>query len=281
MGRRPDELARALLSVADQQDVKTDIIVVGNGWDPVDLPYGVKGLHLVENVGIPAGRNAGVHHVTGEFLLFLDDDSWFPHRDFLITTARRLRADAGLGMIQPRIVDPARRGEEPTRWIPRIRKGDPRHSSPVFSVLETAVVIPRTLFGLTGGWPGSFFYAHEGIELAWRVWDEGFRVEYHGDLEVAHPVVESTRHEDFYYFNARNRVWLARRCLVWPLSWIYVGSWTAVQVLRARELRPLRVWVRGWLDGWRQSPWNDEAPPKHLRWVTVVRMARYGRPPVV
>lgn len=281
MGTRPEELARALGSVNAQKGVVTDVVVVGNGWDPVDLPEGVTGVHLQENAGIPAGRNAGVPHVAGDFLLFLDDDSWLIGQDFLWQSSERLSVAGAPGMIQPRIVDPVRPGEEPRRWIPRMHKGDPTRSSTVFSVLETAVVLPRPVFDRTGGWPDDFFYAHEGIELAWRVWDQGLRVEYHGDLQVGHPVVEPTRHEQYYYFNARNRVWLARRCLAWPLSWIYVGNWTAIQFIRTRDVKSLRTWMRGWRDGWRNTPWKKRGGVKHLPWRTVVRMARHGRLPIV
>ena len=42
MGKRPDDLARGLQSLLDQQGVDLDIVVVGNGWQPVDLPAGIK-----------------------------------------------------------------------------------------------------------------------------------------------------------------------------------------------------------------------------------------------
>ncbi|MDH3959282.1 MAG: glycosyltransferase family 2 protein, partial [Actinomycetota bacterium] len=42
MGQRPADLRRALDSVLAQQGVTTDIVVVGNGWVPVDLPDGVR-----------------------------------------------------------------------------------------------------------------------------------------------------------------------------------------------------------------------------------------------
>ena len=63
MGQRPAELARALRSLRRQKDVNVNIAVVGNGWQPVGLPDGVKGVKLEENLGIPAGRNAGVEYV--------------------------------------------------------------------------------------------------------------------------------------------------------------------------------------------------------------------------
>lgn len=281
MGRRPVELRRAIDSVLMQEDVETDIVVVGNGWDPEGLPQGVKSRFLPVNVGIPAGRNAGVPDVTGEFIFFLDDDCALLDPGHLRECANRFHADPALGLIQPRMVDPDRPGEEPGRWIPRLRKGDPRRSSAAFSVMEAAVVLPRGVFEAAGGWPAPFFYAHEGIELAWRVWDQGFRAEYHGDLRAAHPVVKPTRHAEYYFLNARNRVWLARRCLHWPLSWAYVGTWTLVQLLRERDGRALRTWFSGWRAGWRQSPWGDGPRAPKLRWRTMWAMTRSGRLPVV
>lgn len=281
MGRRPRELQAAVVSLLRQQDVDVDVVVVGNGWAPEDLPAGIRTLHLPENVGIPAGRNAGVPLVAGDLLLFLDDDCRLLSPRFLAECADRLGRDQSLGLIQPRITDPDRPGDEPRRWIPRLRKGDPGTSSEIFSVLEAAVVLPRAVFVRAGGWPSEFFYAHEGIELAWRVWDQGLRVEYHGDLEVAHPVVEPTRHSEYYFLNARNRVWLARRCLPWPISWAYVAAWTGVQILRSRDAASLRTWLRGWAAGWTKRPWAERQKPPKLSWHTVARMTKHGRPPVI
>ena len=143
---------------------------------------------------------------------------------------------------------------------------------------EGAVVVRRTVFDRTGGWPEPFFYAHEGIELAWRVWDAGAVVRYAGDLAVEHPLTVTTRHLDFYRLNARNRVWLAKRNLPWVLGVPYVLTWTALQVVRSvRSPATLLPWFRGWIEGWRA----DAGPRRPLRWSTVVLMARHGRPPVV
>ena len=81
-------------------------MVVGNGWQPVDLPAGVRGARAAGNVGIPAGRNAGVPLVSGELLFFLDDDARLPTDDVLSRMAGQFAADPELGLIQPRVVDP-------------------------------------------------------------------------------------------------------------------------------------------------------------------------------
>jgi GT2 family glycosyltransferase len=281
MGRRPDELARGIRSVLDQRGVNVDVVCVGNGWDPATaeppLPPRVRTLHLPENLGIPAGRNRGVPEVAGDVLFFLDDDAFLPSPDFLRDGCRLLADRPELGLVQPRVVDPTGL-ESPRRWIPRIRKGDPAHSSDVFSCWEGAVLMPRAVFDATGGWADPFFYAHEGIELAWRVWETGHRAWYAGDLEAAHPVIDPARHSYYYRLNARNRVWLARRNLPALLVPFYVGSWTAIQVLRwARNPAALRAWFGGWRAGWREHP-GERRP---MRWRTVWRMTLAGRPPVV
>ena len=70
MGQRPTDLARGINSLLIQEGVDVNIVVVGNGWTPVDLPAGVKGLALATNQGIPAGRNAGAAEVSGEYIFF-------------------------------------------------------------------------------------------------------------------------------------------------------------------------------------------------------------------
>ena len=284
MGDRPRELQRAFASLECQQGVDIDVAVVGNGWDPATKPGGLPAdftaVHLEENLGIPAGRNAGVPHVRGEFILFLDDDSWLPDTDFLSEAAARFRKYPDMGMLMPRIADPEDL-ESPRRWIPRLNKRTARDSSNIFHVGETCLLLPRSVFEATRGWAGGFWYAHEGIELAWRVWDTGHRVWYAGDLRVCHPVVDPRRHGEFYRLNARNRVWLARRNLRWPFSWLYVGSWTLINLVRLRNDRAsLRQHLAGLFSGYRSSPWYQQPRPK-LSWRTHLRMTLAGRPPII
>ena len=78
------------------------------------------------------------------------------------------------------------------------------------------------------------------IDLAWRVWDGGFHVRYDGSIEVHHPAIQPTRHAEFYRFQARNRVWLARRNLPVPVGAAYLAAWAAVSGLRLRSKESLR-----------------------------------------
>jgi GT2 family glycosyltransferase len=276
MGTRPDDLRRGLESLLAQHCVGLDIVVVGNGWQPVDLPDGVRALALPENVGIPAGRNAGVPVVSGDLLFFLDDDASLPDPYFLRSVAERFAADRTLGLIQPRVVDPTGLAA-PRRWVPRLRVGDPAEPGPATALWEGAVAIRRSLFESTGGWPEEFFYAHEGIDLVWRVWDEGFTAWYAADLIANHPVIDPARHDVYYRLNARNRVWLARRNLPLVLEPVYVGTWVGMTLLRIHDKEALRSWFAGLREGVEQKP----AGRRPMKWRTVWAMTRAGRPPVI
>jgi GT2 family glycosyltransferase len=276
MGTRPEDLDRGLASLTAQRGVVTDIVVVGNGWQPVALPNGVRGHALAENVGIPAGRNAGVPEVRGDLLFFLDDDAWLGEPDTLARFADLFAARADVGLIQPRVVDPSGR-PAPGRWVPRLRTGNPADPGPATSLWEGAVAIRRELFEQVGGWPGLFFYAHEGIELCWRVWDAGYIPWYAGNITVNHPVIDPRRHAEFWHMNARNRVLLARRNLPAPLRPLYTGSWALITGLRVRDRAARRAWWEGFREGWRMEP-GDRHP---MSWATVLAMTRAGRPPVI
>ena len=276
MGRRPAELAAGIASLLAQDGVDLDIVVVGNGWEPVGIPDGVRTLGLAENLGIPAGRNAGVPHVAGELLFFLDDDASLPDPGFLLTVAERFAAHPRLGLIQPRVVDPS--GEaSPGRWVPRLRVGDPAEPGPATSLWEGAVAMRRNVFEAIDGWPAPFFYAHEGIEVVWRTWDEGYVAWYAGDLAVNHPVIDPARHDVYYRLNARNRVWLARRNLPLVLEPLYVGTWIALTLVRKRNRAALRAWFGGLAEGIRVNPGGR----RRMRWHAVWAMTRAGRPPVI
>lgn len=274
-GARPAALERAVASLLAQRGVDLTVVVVGNAWPPTGLPAGIRALALPANVGIPAGRNAGVPLVGGELLLFLDDDARIADPGALARIAALFTAHPDLGMVQPRVCDPA--GLPPMRrWVPRLRVGDPGRSSDVCAVWEGCVVVRRSLFDRVGGWPGDFFYAHEGIDLTWKVWDAGFRARYLGDVVVEHPAGGLDRHPYRHRLGARNRAWLARRHLPVPLAVAYLTSWFVLSAVRGRSAQVWQV-VLGYRDGL-TGPGGER---RAIRWRTVWRMTRAGRPPVI
>lgn len=276
-GTRPAELATALESLQGQRGVDPEIVVVGNGWTPTGLPDGVRALALAEDRGIPAGRNAGVGAVGGELLFFLDDDARLAEADTLTRLGERFAAEPALGLVQLR-VRASDGGRAPRDWVPRLRVGDPARSSDVCAVWEGAVAMPRDVFAHVGGWPAPFRFAHEGVDLAWRVMDAGLRVAYAGDLEALHPSYVPAAHGYSAYHGARNRVWIARRYLPGALGVLYVASFAARTAPLLWRGGRLRAALRGYRDGLRGP---GSGPRQRLRARTLWRMTRAGRPPVI
>ncbi|WP_028709206.1 glycosyltransferase family 2 protein [Propionicicella superfundia] len=276
MGNRPDELATALATLRDQARVDVDCVVVGNGWEPEGLPAWVRTVHLPENVGIPEGRNVGAREARGEYVFFYDDDASLPTSDVLARMAAVLAADPAVAVVQPRGADPYGR-PTPRRWVPRLRVGPDARGGEAAVFWEALCMIRRTAFDEVGGWPGHFFYGHEGVDIAMRLLDAGWRIRYEPSVVVHHPATAATRHAVFYRMNARNRVWVARRNLPAPLIPLYLGVWTLATVVRVRRPGPLAVWFRGFVEGWR----TDAGERRPMSWRTAWRMTRLGRPPIV
>jgi GT2 family glycosyltransferase len=285
MGNRPIELERSVASALAQEHVEVEVVLVGNGVDP--LPPGlpdsspladkrVRLVQLLANVGIPSGRNRGVEASTGELILFLDDDGWYRSTRLGVYLRDRFAADPELGIISFRVRDPEG-GAGERRHVPRLRAGDPERSSEVTTFLGGACAMRRAAFDAAGGLPERFFYAHEETDLAWQALNAGFRIEYDAAAVMYHPAVLPTRHEMFYRYNARNRVWLAKRNLPWALAFTYVGVWLTLTVLRERRPTALRPWLKGFAEGWR----NPAGARRPIKWRTVWRMTRIGRPPII
>ena len=212
--------------------------------------------------------------VRGELLFFLDDDARLASPDALARVAARLTPDVGLLQLR---VAPLDRRRPPRDWVPRLRVGDPARSSDVTAVWEGAVAMPRAVFEQVGGWPAEFRFAHEGVDLAWRVLDTGYRVLYAGDIAALHPAYATAPHDYSAYYGARNRVWLARRHLPLPLAVLYVAR------LRRRTLPLCPVALADGAGGAR-------LPRRPARAVRAAQAAsredpvaddRAGRPPIV
>ncbi|MEW2548255.1 glycosyltransferase family 2 protein [Streptomyces sp. NPDC047002] len=276
MNDRPEEFPRALSSLLGQRGVALDTVVVGNGCEPAGVPDGVRTVALPENIGIPAGRNVGADEVKGDYLIFFDNDAVLPDDDALARLAERLERDPGLAYVQPRIVDPDT-GATARRWVPRLRASDPARPGVVTVMAEGVVLVRRAAFDAAGGWPGHFFLFHEGVDLAWRMWDLGYTGRYAPDVVVHHPATDPARHDAFYRLAARNRVWLARRNLPRVLIPLNLAAWAALTLARVRGRHALRVSAAGVREGLRGG--HGERRP--MRWRTVLRLTRAGRPPVL
>ncbi|WP_248496889.1 glycosyltransferase [Streptomyces sp. PLM4] len=281
MGNRPEELRALIDSVAKQDGDPVQIAVVGNGSPVPEVPEGVRTTELPENLGIPGGRNVGIEMFGPagrevDILLFLDDDGLLARTDTAELCREAFTADPELGIVSFRIADPDT-GETQRRHVPRLRASDPMRSSRVTTFLGGANAVRTRVFADAGLLPADFFYAHEETDLAWRALNAGWQIDYRSDMVLYHPTTTPSRHAVYHRMVARNRVWLARRNLPLPLVPVYLGVWLLLTLLRRPSGAALKAWFGGFKEGWTSSA----GPRRPMKWRTVWRLTRLGRPPVI
>lgn len=299
MGTRPRELEALLASVAKQDVAAERVVLVGNATSLDDVATDllsmagavgapdrttpgaprVTKVPLVENLGCPGGRNVGLERLceSGEVdvVVELDDDGLLIADDVFREVRRLFAQDPGLGIVGFRVADEQGRTER--RWVPRLRAGDPMRGGPVTAFLGGGHAFSVPMLRQIGLWPGEFFFGHEETDLAWRALDGGWDIHYEPGLVLQHPRTSPARHAVYYRNTARNRVWLARRRLPAPLIPVYLGVWITLAMVRMRSLTGLKAWWGGFAEGVR-TPAGERAP---MRWRTVWRMTRLGRPPIL
>ncbi|MEV3946270.1 glycosyltransferase [Streptomyces halstedii] len=288
MGDRPRQVEALLASVAMQDVRPARVVVVGNGTrlpdysafpGLSDLAGGVTTIELDENLGCPGGRNEALAALAAlgdvDVVIELDDDGLLVDASVFRTVQELYAADPRLGIVGFRIAD--ERGETQRRHVPRLRAGDPMRRGPVTAFLGGGHALSMRMLAQTGPWPAEFFFTHEETDLSWRALDAGWTILYEPALLLQHPKTSPARHAVYYRMTARNRVWLARRNLPLPLVPAYLGVWILLTVARTRSAPGLRAWASGFAEGVR-TPCGVRAP---MRWRTVWRMTRLGRPPLV
>ncbi|MFE9043770.1 glycosyltransferase family 2 protein [Streptomyces sp. NPDC007818] len=280
MGTRPAELGALLDSVAKQDEPAARIVVVGNGTGSLPaLPDGVTGVELPENRGVTGGRNVAIDTLRSfgdvDVLVDLDDDGLLVDTDVFRRLADLYEAEPKLGVVSFRIADET--GETQRRHVPRLGAKDPMRGGEVTTFLGGGHGLSMPMLDRIGGWPEDFFFTHEETDLAWRALDAGWRIRYAPELLLQHPKTSPARHDVYYRMTARNRVWLAKRNLPAPLVPLYLVVWVLLTVARTRSVRGLRSWFAGFAEGLRAP-----AGPRHpMRWSTVLRMTKLGRPPII
>ncbi|WP_392964607.1 glycosyltransferase family 2 protein [Streptomyces sp. LN245] len=285
MGNRPVEVDALLTSVAKQDVAPTRIVIVGNGCplpefaERLGLPGEVTTVELDDNLGCPGGRNVGLSRLREfgdvDVVVELDDDGLLVDGDVLRKVRDLYAARPRLGIVGFRIAD--EHGETQRRHVPRVGAKDPMRGGPVTGFLGGGHALSMPMLAETGDWPAEFFFAHEETDLAWRAIDAGWTVLYEPGLLLQHPKTSPARHAIYYRVTARNRVWLTRRRLPLALIPVHLGIWIVLTLLRTRSVGGLRAWFGGFAEGLRRS--GGERRP--MRWRTVWRLTRLGRPPVI
>jgi glucosyl-dolichyl phosphate glucuronosyltransferase len=209
--RRPDALARALASLADQDDPGLDweLLVVDN-----DAPPGAGSVVHALTPTIPASvtllrepkrgaayaRNTGIEAAKGDVVAFIDDDvaaasGWLRALTAPILDGRSEGA-GGPVVLDPRVALPHWVSRDWRGCLSEYGRGDDEKELPAGDFVLTASAAFRTdLLRQTGGFDPVLgpaqrvpIFFNEDVDLCRRFWAAGGRIRYIPEAAVTHEV---------------------------------------------------------------------------------------------
>jgi len=220
-------LEKCLSSVFQTKDSNFEVIFVDNGSSDgsVDLVHekfcdraNIKIVACAKNMGYPIGNNIGVRHARGEYLIFLNPDTWV-EPDWIFNLVKVLESDSTIGIAQAKLlldkntIDSVG-GELNCYGFGRIRghkeadNGQYDKISEIFYPSGAAFITRKKLWEMIGGFDPIYFIGHEDADLGWRVWDSGYRVVMAPEAIVYHKrrAITSSYPMISKYFSLRNRL---------------------------------------------------------------------------
>ena len=269
--QRQDSI-RALLEdlQGNVTDSRCEVIVVDNGSTDGtaemlarDFPE-VKLVALDRNTGV-GGRNEGLKLARGEVAITLDDDMLALRDEDLQFIRDRFGADPALAGLCFKVVWPGSR--KVRDWVHRRTPDHCDDRFATYEITEGAVAYRLDMLRQVGFYREDFFISHEGVELAYRLLKQGWKIEYDGGVFLEHHHASGGRTSwRRYYFDTRNMFWVAM--LHFPVSsmvrYLFVGAGSLL-VYSLRDFH-LLAYVRGVWDGlrgmWRlraeRQVWSSE-----------------------
>lgn len=249
---RKDALRRCLTSVFEQQGLGAfEVIVQDNGSGDgtaamlrAEFPQ-VQLLASTSNLGAGVGRNAAAKQASGEWLVMLDDDEFWPHPHALAALLPYLAANAAHDAFVFTVITPE--GEVFHEYIPRFDKQLMSDDSECACLLSGACAMRRSVFEALGGfWDLLSPYGFEDRELMFRFLAAGHRALWTRSIEIIHDKQEPTTcNSQWLSAMPVHHGWVALRHL--PLRYVasYLVMGWGYYTIKALQHRQFAAWWSG------------------------------------
>ena len=226
-----DILSECLESISATNFDNFETIVVDNAssdnsvsWVRSNYPN-VKLIENDKNYGYAGGCNIGAEAASGDYLIFLNNDT-VQEKDWISNLIKTINSDDKIAAVQPKILNYYDRnvfdyaggsgGHMDIYCFPFARgrifsfqendEGQYNNKEKCFWSSGTCFMVRRELFQKAGGFDDSFFAHMEEIDLCWRLYAMGFEVWVEPDSVVYHKnalTLPMYSHKK-YYLNHRN-----------------------------------------------------------------------------
>lgn len=163
-----------------------EIIVVDNNSNDGSIKYvndnfsSVKIIELKKNLGFAEPNNIGAKKANGEFLLFLNNDTWVD-TNFLTELVRIAQEDETVAILQPLLLKPDGQVDSSGDYVDihgraYRSKAKPKTVQNILSARGAAMLIKKEIFWNLNGFDPKFFVSFEDVDIGWRAWLLGYRV---------------------------------------------------------------------------------------------------------
>ena len=226
-----DVLSECLESISNTDFENFETIVVDNASTDNSVASvrsnypNVKLIENDKNYGYAGGCNIGAEAASGDFLIFLNNDT-VQEKDWISNLIKTINSDDKIAAVQPKILNYYDRnvfdyaggsgGHMDIYCFPFARgrifsfqendEGQYNNKEKCFWSSGTCFMVRRELFQKSGGFDESFFAHMEEIDLCWRLYAMGFEVWVEPDSVVYHKnalTLPMYSHKK-YYLNHRN-----------------------------------------------------------------------------
>ncbi len=256
--QRKDAVMTLLAGLAQVDDPGFETIVVDNGStdgtaDAVAAAHpDVVLIPQPENTGVGA-RNRGIEVARGSIIVTLDDDMLELDTPDLDHLRRRFAETPDLAAVCFKVVWP---GTDRVRdWVHRPPPSEADARFDTYEITEGAVAWRAEALRHVGPYREDFFISHEGLDLSYRLWDAGWRIEYDGAVTVGHAHADGGRKSwRRYYYDTRNLIWIS--LLHHPARYAapYLALGLAAMAVYSLRDGFLLTWLRAIRDGLERAP---------------------------
>ncbi len=265
------EIFRNCLSSLSKIDYENyELIVVDNGSIDQSSDYikdfsfkKVTVLKNKTNVGFAPANNQGYEQSTGEFVLFLNNDTKTP-KDFLYKLVTKALENPNFGVIQPKIymMDTPQYLDNAGSFFTNIgflkhwgfgKKDSDEFNSEreVFSAKGACMLVRRDVIEKVDLFDKDFISYFEESDFCWRVWLAGYKVLFFPDAHIYHKVGFTIQRLDvsninFNYYKNRiasliKNLSLERALVIVPLHMVVSVAIACAFLLRGKPQNALMI----------------------------------------